>query len=385
MNTQTLMRASRQWMTRPADERFLDLDLMLADQLARRERSKEKVISSRQLEAVALDDGKQMAELVIRDKETGEDAAPSHWAFNQLAELAQAPPRYLRTLPTPIVQDCINWGLRFNREIKDVGVMTRSPVERSNVETTDAPMSAADQYATLMAATGPGYGRVWNYEIVENVRRVFGNGRDGTFVIPGEFGKDVPITERNTTLYAGDRDCFIFLADEKNKIEVPNRRNGEPGYLSRGFFVWNSEVGSTSLGVAMFLFDYACLNRMVWGTLDYQEIRIRHTASAPDKFIDEVAPALIALHDRPAGPILKAIENARAAKIEDDVNEWLAKRYSKRSAALYQALHMEEEGRPIETLYDVSNAITAYARGTNYQSDRVDLEREAGRVFEMAQ
>lgn len=388
--SQVLMRASQQWASRPADERFLDLDVMLADQQARRERSTQKAISSRRLEcrAVECEDEKgqkTFGDLVVLDKETNESAAPTHWAFNQLSQLAGAPPKYLRSLPTPIVQDCINWGLRFNREIKDVGIMTRKPVEFSNVETRDEGMSAAEEYAALMAATGPNYGRVWNYEIVENVRRVFGNGRDGAFRIPGEFGKDVPITKQNTTLYAGDRDCFIFLADEKNKIEIPDRRNGEPGFLSRGFFVWNSEVGSTSLGVAMFLFDYACLNRMVWGTLDYQEVRIRHTASAPDKFVDEIAPALLALHDRPAGPIVEAVKKAKAARITDDVNEWLSKRYSARNAALYMALHEEEEGRPIETLYDVSTAITAYARGVNWQDDRVALEREAGKVFELAQ
>lgn len=378
----TLLRASRQWATRPADERFLSIPEMLADQLARRERSTQKAISSRSLSAMPVDGDKQLAELVIVDKETGENLAPTHWAFGQLATLAGAPPAYLRKLPTPIVADALNWGLRFEREIKDVGIMSRQ-IERSNVETNDTH-SAADEYAALMAATGPNYGRVWNFEIIEQIGRIFGDGRTGDFRVPGEFGKVVPITRDNTTLYAGDRDCFVFLADETNRIEIPNRRNGEPGQLARGFFIWNSEVGATSLGVATFLFDYVCMNRTVWGALDYQEVRVRHTASAPDKFVDEIAPALEAMRQAPATPIISAIEGARAARIDRMADDWLSQRFGKRMAAMFEAVHEAEEGRPIETLYDVSNAMTAHARGIVWQDERVRLEREAGRVLDMA-
>ena len=35
----------------------------------------------------------------------------------------------------------------------------------------------------------------------------------------GEFGKQVEITRDNTTIYGSDRDMFIFLADEENRID----------------------------------------------------------------------------------------------------------------------------------------------------------------------
>jgi hypothetical protein len=80
---------------------------------------------------------------------------------------------------------------------------------------------------------------------------------------------------------------FVFLADEERRIEIPNRRNGQPGSLARGFFVWNSEVGNTTLGAGFFLFDYVCCNRYVWGADQYTEVRIRHTSGAPDRWIEE--------------------------------------------------------------------------------------------------
>lgn len=44
-------------------------------------------------------------------------------------------------------------------------------------------------------------------------------------------GQVKPITKQSTTLYASDRDMWVFLADEHNRIELPNRRNGKTGSL----------------------------------------------------------------------------------------------------------------------------------------------------------
>jgi hypothetical protein len=44
--------------------------------------------------------------------------------------------------------------------------------------------------------------------------------------VPGEFGQRVTVTQDNTTLFASDRDMFVFLADEENRIELPSRRAG---------------------------------------------------------------------------------------------------------------------------------------------------------------
>src|SRR5205085_2211526 len=89
-------------------------------------------------------------------------------------------------------------------------------------------------------------------------------------------------TKENTTLFASDRDMFVFLADEDRRIEVPGRRNGSGGSMARGFFVWNSEVGDKTLGLGFFLFDYVCCNRIVWGADQYTESRTPPTAGIGD-------------------------------------------------------------------------------------------------------
>jgi hypothetical protein len=122
-NSDTLHAASRQWASRPADERFVSL-IELRDHVeAQRRRSAGKVVSSRSITAQpAADD--EMKGLVIVG-ETGAIAAHTHFAFGQLANRAGAPAGYLRGLPAPLAADCINYGLKVERDVEDVGLLLR--------------------------------------------------------------------------------------------------------------------------------------------------------------------------------------------------------------------------------------------------------------------
>jgi hypothetical protein len=368
----TLHQASHQWLSRPADERFLSLTDMQDHFLDLRAKSHQKVISSRKIEARpvegVLPNGKEdRRSLVIMD-DVGEPLKPSNWAFGQLAQRADAPPAYLRRLPSDLAADNLNYGFA-SKSVEEMGFLT----------------VFNDPSSSLSAATGPNYGRVWNADVVEALIHRFGNGVDGDFVVPGEFGVQVKVNKQNTTLYAGERDMFVFLADEKHRIEMPNRRNGQPGSLARGFFLWNSEVGSTSLGIGTFLFDYACRNRIVWGAQGYDEIRIRHSSGAPDRFIEEVTPALLTYANSSTASVNSAIAAAQAATIEDNIEDFLAnRRFSRNQAKAISLVHLAEEDRPIETVWDAVTAITAYAKGVENQDDRVALEREGGKLLSSA-
>lgn len=357
-----LMQASREWATRPNDERFLSLTDMLSHFEHRRSNSKELIVPSRRIHINPLLDNKGL-EIVGQH---GTPYNPTNWAFGQLAALAEAPAGYLRTMPAPIVADCLNYGLQFKRNIEDTGIL----LEKNGA-------------ATCRAVTGPRYGRIWNDDVLRGVVSSIGDGVSSDWKVPGEFGKRVEITKANTTLFAGDRDMFIFLADEDHKIDVPNRRHGQSGTLSRGFFLWNSEVGSATFGLGTFLFDYVCCNRIVWGAQEYREIKIRHTVSAPDRFLAEVQPALISYANSSQSNVVDAVKAAQQAKVED-VDKFLNDRFGKRFVNPMKAVHELEEARPIETLWDVTTAATAYARSINWQDERVAIERAAGDVMNLA-
>jgi hypothetical protein len=356
------MQANRQWSTRPADERFTSLTELDAYVQQVRRNSNQRAVSSRGIQCAPVDSDSRA---LVAIGPNGGPVGLTHWSFGQIAQRAGAPAGYLRTLPAAMAADCINYGLH-TRDVEDLGVLlykNGSPV--------------------LRAVTGPNYGRIWNATITSALVERFGDGITGDFRVPGEFGKAVKVTRDNTTLFASDRDMFVFLADEQHRIEIPNRRDGKAGSLARGFFVWNSETGSQTLGIATFLFDYVCCNRIVWGASDYREIRVRHTAGAPDRWLDEVAPAIEAYADSSASNVVKAIEDARSKRI-DDVDAFLAKRFTRSQVSAIKASHMADEQRPIETLWDATVGVTAYARSIQYQDARVDLEREGGRILDMA-
>jgi hypothetical protein len=364
LNTQTLTQANAQWSSRPADQRFLSLPELYAVTHASRENSRARVVSTRQVEVQPASDN-PMAGLVVAGQNGS--ATPTNWAFGQLAAIAGAPAGYLRKLPAPIVADAMNYGLRFNRQADDMGLLLTR--QESGVE--------------LRAATGPAYGRVWNDDIVSALMNKVGDGRTGNFRVPGEFGKAVEVTRENTTIYGSDRDIFVFLADEENRVEMDNRRDGKPGSLARGFFVWNSEVGSQTMGAAFFLFDYVCKNRIVWGAQGYKEMRLRHTKSAPDRWLEEISPVLLEYSNASAGPIEATIRAAQERRIGDDLEAFMAKRFTKPEMTGILQAHLREESRPVETMWDAVTAVTAYARAIPNQDDRVAMERRGGALLDL--
>lgn len=360
----TLMQANRNWATRPADQRFTSLLDLRNATAARKSRSSQRVLSSRSFLAAPVENDPKRLALV---GPSGNMVAPTHWAFGQIASLAGVPADYARRIPAHLAADNINYGLK-SRDIEDVQILLRRE-EDGGIE--------------LAAANGPRYGRVWDGDFADMLVDRFGDGVSGRFTVPGEFGKAVTVTKENTTLFASDRDMFVFLADERNRVEVPNRRDGKPGSLARGFFAWNSEVGSQTIGVATFLFDYVCSNRIVWGASQFNEIRIRHTASAPDKLFDEVQPALQRYAESSTAGITQALEDARAARVDNALDFLMKHRFTRPQAAAIQAAHMADEGRPIETIWDVATGITAHARAVSHQDARIDLERRAGDILDL--
>lgn len=366
MSHLNMMSANEQWRSRPADQRYTSLiELQTAMQHVM-DRSAARVVASKALSA-DIDNG----QLVVKGP-SGKPAVPTHWAFGQLAQRAGAPAGYLRDLPNELAADCINYGLHVSRPVDDVGVLLYQ---------NGGP-------AEIHAVTGPNYGRIWNARAAQALVEAFGDGRTGTFRIPGEFGKQVAITKDNTTLYASDRDMVVFLADEDKSITVRDRRDGKPGRLSQGVAFGNSDVGGGTLWMADFIFDYFCCNRIIWGLREVQELAIRHTASAPHRFMAEVVPALKEIARSQIRLQDAQIVAAQNAKI-DDLDKFLTSRkFTRSQVAGIKAAYKTDEGIELgltsSSIWDAVVGITAYARGIEYQDARVDIERAAGKILQMA-
>src|SRR5215468_1098061 len=205
----TLMHAHRQWSSRAPDERFTSLVDMQAFKRRLRDQSHSSVISSRKLAIEPTAD--DLRGLMVAGDGSHDAAALTHWSFGQVCSLASpgnSPASYFRdtNMAAPMIADCLNYNLRFTRGVEDVGVLLTTNEDHSVNE--------------LRSVNGPNYGRVYDAEVVDTLVEKFGDGVSGQWRVPGEFGSRVTVTKDNTTLFASDRDMFVFLADEDNRIEL---------------------------------------------------------------------------------------------------------------------------------------------------------------------
>lgn len=362
-------RASSQWFSRPMDQRFTDLHSMYDACYASSSNPIIRNVETKGIRLEATTSDPNALDILI----PGIDKAQlSHWSFGQLCGLIHAPASYLRTLPAALAAMPLQYGLINHREEVVKAYATQNG------------------HVNLRALTGPQYGRIYDYEVVDAVRKLAGNGIGETnWRVPGEFGKQLAeVTKENTTLYASDRDCFIFLADESNKIEIGKLPNGDPDLVSRGFYVWNSEVGSAAFGIRAFLFRYVCCNRIIWGQSNIEELTFRHSAGAPERFAYEAAPMLEAYAHSSSTSLIQSVTKAKdavVAKNDDERTEFLTRRgfTASQAAKVMEAVRVEE-GHPADSVWDFVQGITAVARDLPHQDARVKLELAASKLMKKA-
>ncbi|WP_456664612.1 hypothetical protein [Bradyrhizobium sp. LB13.1] len=198
----------------------------------------------------------------------------------------------------------------------------------------------------------------------------------------------VEVTKDTTTLYASDRDVFLFLVDDTNPIEAGRLRDGSPDLYFRGFYCWNSEVGSKTLGIASFYLRAVCMNRNLWGVENFEQITIRHSKFAAQRFAHEAAPALTSFANSSPAPFVAGIKAAReriVARTDEDRENFLRKGgFSKSETTKIIETVLGEENRKPESIFDFVQGITALARTKSHQDARLELEGKAKRLMERA-
>ncbi|MFC2254007.1 DUF932 domain-containing protein [Labrys portucalensis] len=369
-------RVSSEWFSRPGDERYLSLSELGLAVRERTERSRTRVVESALIQVEASREDPERMSLILPGVDR--PVAPTHWSFGQLASQVGAPAAYLRQLPAALAGINLQYGLASHRaeQIK-------------TLETDNGRLE-------LRAVTGPDYGRIYDHELVEAVQRIAGNGTGDTrWKVPGVldwstgiYNPRVDITKDTTTLYASDRDVFLFLVDDLNPIEAGTLPDGSPDLYFRGFYCWNSEVGAKTLGMASFYLRAVCQNRNLWGVEDFKEITIRHSKYAASRFAHEAAPALLNFANSSPAPFVNGIKAAReriVARSDEDRSDFLRKRgFSKTETGRIIETVLAEEGRPPETIFDFVAGITAIARDKSHQDARLELEGKAKKLLERA-
>jgi len=372
----TIGRVSSEWFSRPDDERFLSLADLYGRVRGRADSATTRVVESRAVRVEARSHEPERLSLLVPGRD--DPVAPTNWSFGQLCSLVGAPATYLRGLTAALAGINLQHGLIAHR-----GEQVKL-------------LETIDGRTELRAVTGPDYGRIWDHELVAAVMKIAGNGTGDTrWKVPGvldwgtmHYNPFVDVSRDTTTLYASDRDVFLFLVDDTHPIEAGKLANGDPDLFFRGFYCWNSEVGSKTLGIATFYLRAVCMNRNLWGVENFEEINIRHSKFAANRFAHQAEPALTHFADSSPANFITGIKTAReriVARNDDDRASFLRNRgFSKSDTSKIIATVLDEEGHPAASLYDFVQGITAVARSKPHQDDRLELEGKARKLLERA-
>lgn len=369
-------RVSSEWFSRSDDERFLSLTELYDAVKGRAYRATARTVESRTVRVEASRDNAERLAIIVPGRDG--PISPTHWSFGQLCSLVGAPATYMRQLPAPLAGINLQHGLLSHRA--------------ELVKTYEADEGRIE----LRAVTGPDYGRIFDHELIAAVMKIAGDGvGDTMWKVPGVLdwatmthNPFVDITKDTTTLYASDRDVFVFLVDDTHPIEAGRLPNGEPDLYFRGFYCWNSEVGSKTLGIASFYLRAVCMNRNLWGVENFEEITIRHSKFAAQRFAHEAAPALSSFANSSPAPFVAGIKAAReriVARTDEDRESFLRRRgFSKIETGKIIETVLQEEGRPPESIFDFVQGMTAHARTKAHQDGRLELEAKAKVLLERA-
>ena len=389
-----LFKASNQWATRPADERFWDVPEMLQSCEAYKASSQEAQVKYSDLRFEA-----EGREIFITGKARTQ-ARLSHWAFGQVCQKVGAPASYLRTLPATLAVQNLNHGYS-------------KPAEMEMEEDYARLMFHRNGSLILRAATSLKYKRIWNADIVSRIQEYIPQGwqvpparpsgvanertRKATAIDVLRLGKGgLSIKEGDLIapagLYASDHDMFMFMVNETNRVN-----DGTGHGLGRGFFLWNSEVGASSVGIMSFLYDAVCGNHICWGVKNVEEIRIRHIGNADSKSFSSIRAELISYANSSVSDLEAQIKAARTYEFggvgadKDAVVAAVLAYATKVKAPISQAIVSraydvtEERGRygSPRSAWGIANGLTELSQESTYTDERVKIDRAAGKLLQI--
>ena len=380
--TGNIYAAHRQWAKRPPDECFQTLEDLHNFCSAYRGRSYTTSLPVSALEAVATDEDD--IKLIPRDSLTQiplSGMSFTNFSFKQFCSYIDASDasRYLSRLPTDIACLNINYGLN-NSEPKSAKLLLQMEGTKGKEST------------FLKAATSRVYNRIWNSEVTAFLLRVnecFDNRLSPPFSWMSERGGNVDGNGGNgnsgTGLYASDHDMFAFLVDSEKAIDGISGSE-----LVRGFYIYNNEVGSGSLGLCAFLCDMVCGNHIIWGVKDLVSVSTRHIGQAATRTFKEAFPSAVAIQMlSDTKEQVAKIKNAQAKTLgrkKQQVTDYLfEKRLATRALANESWDYADRrDGLNPMTIWGMVQGMTASARSIAFADKRVQVEKSAAKLLALA-
>lgn len=359
---------------RPGDVRFADPAAFADAMRARRARATEAIADLRSLRVTL--DGDDLA-IVGR---SGVPARATHYALGQLCARVKAPADFIRgRLDAGRAADVLSYCLETAEEDGATKLLFARHADG----------------LVLRAATGEGYGRVWDADVAAEAAdaadragfqapiafRSAGRMAGGSGPTPQGAERSLPCA------VASDRDAFLFMVDYDAQIRVP----GYDHPLFRGFFLSNSEVGAGSLAITTFLLDGVCCNANVWGAEQVAEVRLRHTSGIHARTGDLYGRvrALSAQSAREDEDRIARCQRTLVADTMKGASDVLFRRglpgvtRTVLDAAADVAASTPRYGDP-RSVWAWGNALTEVSQRSAHAAERATIDRSAGKVFRIA-
>ena len=357
-----LMTAANQYATRPADERYDSIDALIAAALHDKNLSAERTYNLKDLRIAptAAGDGLQL-------QSPKGSATMSHWAFGQLARTLEAPAAFLRDGLSPaIAADAMNYRI----DQSAVGASVNLYVRGQN-----------GQPPLIRAATSESYARVHDSELYSATRDLITR-HDDRWQLPPVWGGGV------AGAYRGDRDSFLIMTNGGSIVNDPSAmgKGTDSGAMYRGLMIRNSEVGAASISIESILFRYICGNHIVWGATIDRAFRRRHVGSKvlreTIREIGTIAQRWINHSASQDEAIIRRLIDLELASTKDAIVDELRAMGATKDQAVsaYETCERTESASP-RSFWGLAQGLTRDSQLTQYQDDRLQLDRLAGLVL----
>jgi len=338
-----LTRASRELFRRTPDETFPSLTALSQFCRWQKEQSAEVWQPPRVLGTSPVDGERLML--------TAGDAQAyrlNDWSFSQLCRLAG------------VSKETVN---RLRPETAD-------RVFRETLPPGDKPLQLFTEGGTLRSIHSASYTRLFNAELLDTVQEA-----------AIDFQPPPKGIDDATGLYAGEQDLFCFLIDPTGWTEI----GGEA--FAPGLFVWNSEVGSRTVGVQTFWFQQVCRNHIVWDAVEVVEFTRKHTANVRDSLgeIRQIIERLVARRDQRRDGFVKVIHRAMQERLGDDADEVIKvlQGHGIQQSLAKKATEIARQHGAL-TIFALFDALTQISGTLRYAADRTAADFKAARLLALA-
>ena len=358
----TIMTASREYASRPKDERFDSVQALVQNAAHDKQLSAERAYNLHDLQVVPVntaDHSGQPEHDSLRLQSPHGVAKFTHWSFGQTCRMLGAPASYLRELPPSIAADALNFGLQDS-----------APGTTANLL-----IKANGGEPIVRACTSDSYGRSWDSDLYgQTAHLLMQNGR-------WELSEG----------YRGDRDSFLTITDKNAVITDPSviasaERGDIGGIMYRGLMIRNSEVGASSVVIEAILYRLRCKNMQLWGSVVDTRFRRRHVGSHVTRdVVREIGR--IALQWAEASPardnaIIRTLIDREIAHTKEAVIDELRKMGATKDQAesAYMLCEQTERVSP-RSFWGAAQGLTRLSQQAGYQDERYDLDRLAASIM----